>query len=45
MQISPEIIKKAAASAAEAASSSDINDWNDVAQPYLTLRQRGRSVR
>ena len=44
IQISPEVIKKASAGAAAAASSNEINDYNDTTQPYLTLRQRGKSV-
>lgn len=45
IQISPDVIKKAVSAAARAADSDQINDWNDTGQPYLTLRQRGRSVR
>lgn len=44
IQISPEVIKRASAGAAAAANSDEINDYNDTTQPYLTLRQRGKSV-
>jgi hypothetical protein len=42
--IGPETIKAAAASAAEAVSTAEINDWNDTSQTFLTLRQRGKKV-
>lgn len=44
IQISPEVVKAALAAAAAAVGTTEITDWNDVAQPYLTLRQRGRKV-
>lgn len=44
IQISPETVKQAVAAAAGAVDTTEINDWNDVSQPYLTLRQRGRKV-
>ena len=44
IQIGPDTIKTAIASASEAVNTIEINDWNDVSQPYLTLRQRGRKV-
>jgi hypothetical protein len=43
-QIGPETIKLASASASEGLGTDVINDWNDVAQPFLTLRQRGKRV-
>ncbi|MBR0914659.1 hypothetical protein [Bradyrhizobium japonicum] len=44
-RITPAVVDQAIAAAKKATDSSRIADWNDTEQRYLTLRQRGRSVR
>ena len=44
-RITPVVVDQAIAAAKKATDSGRITDWNDTEQRYLTLRQRGRSVR
>jgi len=44
-RITPAVVDQAIAAAKKATDSGRIADWNDTERRYLTLRQRGRSVR